>query len=106
MQNRNSSHLEGNANNVTSYLYDSKKNEFETNSIIDNSSLTKTVLFVCDSCNGPLVPSSLCTVCKKTAIRMCVKCGNTKKTNPHTTCCDLLLLGSMIRKDLHKIDNA
>lgn len=108
MQNKNSSHLDGSAINVTSYmLYDSsKKNEFETNSIIDNSSLTKTVLFVCDLCDGPLVPSSLCTVCKKTATRVCVKCGNAKKTNTHTTCCDLLLLGSMIRKDLHKVDNA
>lgn len=91
--------------NVTSYLYDLKKNEFEVNSVIDNSSLTKTVLFVCDSCDGPLVPSSLCTICKKTATRICVKCGNAKKTNTHTTCCDLLLLSSMIRKDSHKVDN-
>jgi len=104
MQNKNLSHLGNGVIRTVSPSY--LRNESDKNFIIDNSSLTKTVLFVCDFCEGALVPSSLCTVCKKTATRVCVKCGNAKKTNPHTICCDLILLGSMIKKDLHKVDNA
>src|SRR3989344_1386578 len=100
MQNRNSHHLEDNTISITSLSpLHPKKSEFDEDFIIDNSSLTRTVLFVCDFCDGPLVPSSLCTICKKTVTRVCVKCGNAKKTSPHTICCDLILLGSMIKRD-------
>ena len=98
MQSKNLSHFDDSVSSVTSREYEpSTEAEPDKNSIIDNSSLTKTVLFVCDSCDGPLVPSSLCTVCRKTATRICVNCGITKKTSTHTICCDLILLGGMIK---------
>lgn len=101
MQSKNSSHFDDSMSSIASREYEfSTKVELDKNSIIDNSSLSKTVLFVCDSCDGPLVPSSLCTVCRKTATRTCVNCGTTKKTSTHTICCDLILLGGMI-KHLH-----
>jgi hypothetical protein len=61
----------------------------------DGNTLVKTILFVCNECEGPLAPSSSCLVCKRTAQRKCTKCGNKVPNGSHLACEYLALLGTL-----------
>ena len=60
------------------------------------SLLAKSVLFACSQCDGPLVPSSYCIICKKTAARYCANCGSIRDMGIHDSCKNLVIIGSEI----------
>jgi hypothetical protein len=63
---------------------------------IDGNSLAMDVLFACHKCDGPLVPSSECTVCKRTSLRKCAKCGH-EVPHGHHQSCEFLILFRQLR---------
>lgn len=68
------------------------------------NTLVKNVYFACIKCDGPLVPSSQCTVCKKTSYRRCVSCTNEIPTGNHDSCNYLVLLGSLRSKTHSEVE--
>ena len=62
---------------------------------IDGKTLIKNILFICDKCEGPLVPASNCIVCKRTLLRKCTSCGNQLQNSPHESCEYLVLMGKL-----------
>jgi|SRR3972149_6583879 len=63
----------------------------ESKLMINKKNLAKSVLFACELCNGPLVPSSACIICKKASSRTCLKCNLRKLTGTHLLCCYSIL---------------
>ncbi|RDJ36442.1 MAG: hypothetical protein DWQ19_07595 [Crenarchaeota archaeon] len=59
------------------------------------SILARNILFACEDCNGALIPSTLCVVCKKTNSRICVKCSSKIRLDGHKSCECLILLSLM-----------
>lgn len=47
--------------------------------------LMKKLLYSCEKCNGALVQLAACVICKRTTMRICVKCSSTFKTS-HDSC--------------------
>jgi hypothetical protein len=69
----------------------------EQKSHIDGNVLAK-VLFICNKCDGPLVPSENCPVCERACVRKCVKCENEVFTGNHLACEYLVLLSKLRSK--------
>ncbi len=69
------------------------------------SILAKSVLFACSQCDGPLVPSSYCIVCKKTAIRCCNQCGTIRDMGIHDSCKDVIILGNEVSHNSFEINS-
>lgn len=70
----------------------------EQKSIFDGNPLVKTILFVCNDCDGPLAPSSSCIVCKRTLKRKCTKCGVEVEYGTHSACEYLTTFGKFIKQ--------
>lgn len=66
-------------------------------SLADNKKIIKSILFACEKCNGPLVPNSICIVCKKTSIRNCQNCGIKEESGNHVYC-GYLIFASRIKR--------
>ena len=47
--------------------------------------LIKKLLYACEKCDGALIQLATCTSCKKTAMRICIRC-NTVLRIPHRSC--------------------
>lgn len=47
--------------------------------------LMKNLLYSCEKCDGALVQLATCVICKRTAMRICVKCNSIFKTS-HESC--------------------
>lgn len=71
---------------------------YETNQLeellekMDEKMLTNEIFFACQNCSGPLIPSSICVVCRKSLMRTCRKCGTQKSFGSHLLCCYLVLV--------------
>src|SRR3990170_8218366 len=66
-------------------------NEFEANlkhlhSLADDKTIMKSIFFTCYRCDGPLVPNSMCVVCKRTSTRTCQDCGLKEESGNHVSC--------------------
>ena len=59
--------------------------------IQDGTSLAKSVLFFCEKCSGPLVPTAQCHICKKTSHRKCVQCYSQMVSGKHDSCKNLII---------------
>jgi hypothetical protein len=75
-----------------------KINSIEQNSFFDGNPLVKTILFICNDCDGPLAPSSSCIVCKRTLQRKCTKCGVEIQYGKHVSCEYLTSFGKFIKQ--------
>ena len=62
----------------------------------DETSLSKKIFYECNACEGPLVPVSTCTFCKKATVRRCVKCNAINNENKHDTCQNLVSYASLV----------
>lgn len=54
--------------------------------------ISKELFFACNNCNGPLVQCSSCKICKKTDMRVCVKCNQDEYVGEHRNCLRIILL--------------
>jgi hypothetical protein len=61
--------------------------------------LSKNIFYACLSCDGPLVPISLCVFCKRTSLRKCIKCSKAKEIQSHESCKILIAFGSVIAQN-------
>ena len=50
------------------------------------------VFFACENCNGPLIQQSFCRICKKTDLRICLKCKHVKTFGDHGNCLRIIML--------------
>ena len=64
----------------------------------DGNNLSKNIFFACDICEGPLVPITICIVCKKAEMRRCTRCLFLRNTYSHDACKCLIAVGSKISK--------
>ena len=64
--------------------------------------LSKRLFYACTDCEGPLVPISCCTFCKKTSIRKCTKCNQTWNIKNHESCKSLLSFARIIFQNIPK----
>ena len=77
-------------NRIISDTHCSPSGLIDSDSFIDERTLTSALLFACEKCDGPLIPISGCLVCKKTVFRKCIKCDLIKKVGNHDNCFLLL----------------
>ena len=63
------------------------------------SNLSKSLFYACSICEGPLVPVSYCTFCKKTSLRVCTRCNCTRDIQNHDSCKSLLSFAGIIFKN-------
>lgn len=62
----------------------------------DETSLSKKNFYECNVCEGPLVPVSTCTFCKKATVRRCAKCNVIYNVDIHETCQNLVSYASLV----------
>lgn len=60
---------------------------------IDGNTLAKTILLICQYCDGPIAPLASCLVCKRISQRKCTKCGTQVSFGSHQSCEYLAFLG-------------
>lgn len=91
------------------------KSNFPSNSCIQTNVLTnpnvgntlsKNFFYACSICEGSLIPTAVCEICKRTSIRKCVKCNHVCAMSNHESCRFLISFGKEIiqkhRKELNK----
>ena len=54
--------------------------------------ISSEVFFACENCSGPLIQQSFCRICKKTDLRICLKCKGVKAFGDHRNCLRIVLL--------------
>ncbi|TFH00661.1 MAG: hypothetical protein E4G77_04660 [Nitrosopumilus sp.] len=64
----------------------------------DGGDLSKHFLLACHICEGPLVPVSICKICKKAEMRRCTKCFFLRNTYSHEDCKSMVSFGSEFSK--------
>lgn len=73
---------------------------------VDGKNLSKNIFYACSVCEGSLIPEAICTICKRTSIRKCVKCNHVCETLNHESCRILMSFGQQIvqkhRRELNK----
>ncbi len=62
----------------------------------DEENISKSIFYACTVCEGPLVPVSSCTFCKRTSLRKCTKCDKIKDMAFHESCKILVSFGWVI----------
>ena len=67
------------------------------------SILARNILFACEDCDGALIPSAQCVVCKKTSSRICVKCSSKVRLDWHKSCECLILVAFMQTRKSHEV---
>ena len=67
-------------------------------SSLDKEDLSREIFYACGICEGPLVPVSSCTFCKRTSLRRCNKCNRIKDMKVHESCKILVNFGWAIAK--------
>lgn len=65
----------------------------------DGNDFSKSLFYACDICEGPLVPVSICTICKKATLRGCIKCDTVKNMHSHEACKSLASFVRTISKN-------
>jgi len=64
--------------------------------IMDNNQshkrISNEIFFACENCNGPLIQHTFCRICKKTDLRICLKCNHIKAYGDHRNCFCIVLL--------------
>ena len=80
-------------------LGNSQKNELIIEELLDRNKVSREIFFICKNCDGPLIQHTFCRICKKTASRICTKCGSIKTVGDHNQCFRMMLLGYS-KKDL------
>ena len=61
-------------------------------------------LYACENCDGPLVPTALCIVCKRAANRECLHCQKRIVAGTHSSCSTLIfLLVNILKKLVSKL---
>jgi|GEM_PF-3778834 len=85
---------------TSNVLFPDQKNSepIKQKSLHDGNPLVKTILFVCNECDGPLAPSSSCIVCKRTLKRKCTRCGEEVQYSKHVSCEYLTTFGKFIKQ--------
>ena len=68
----------------------------------DGNDLSKNIFYACDICEGPLVPVSICTICKKATLRSCTKCDVIRNIHSHEACKNLASFASTVSKKYAK----
>ncbi|MDH3618073.1 MAG: hypothetical protein OEM89_05050 [Nitrosopumilus sp.] len=58
--------------------------------IRDGDDLSNDIFYSCIICEGPLVPVSNCTFCKKATLRKCTRCDSLKNMHSHESCKSLV----------------
>ena len=87
MQMENSNH----SSFIQSPISPDQNESVHLQNIQDRSSLAKSVLFFCEQCYGPLVPTAQCHICKKTSHRQCVQCYFQTVSGKHDSCKNLII---------------
>lgn len=54
--------------------------------------ISRELFFACRNCDGPLVQHSFCKICKKTDMRVCVKCNKVECVGEHRNCLRIIML--------------
>ncbi|MDH3618071.1 MAG: hypothetical protein OEM89_05040 [Nitrosopumilus sp.] len=70
--------------------------------IRDGDDLSNDIFYSCIICEGPLVPVSNCTFCKKATLRKCTRCDSLKNMHSHESCKSLVSFGRLVFQKNHK----
>lgn len=54
--------------------------------------ISSELFFECENCGGPLIQYAICRMCKKTDLRICLKCNTVKTFGDHRDCLRMFLL--------------
>lgn len=54
--------------------------------------ISSELFFECENCGGPLIQYAFCRMCKKTDLRVCLKCNVVKTFGDHKDCLRMFLL--------------
>jgi len=54
--------------------------------------ISSEIFYACDNCDGPLIQHTFCRICKKTDLRICLKCKHFKTFGDHRKCLSIVLL--------------
>ncbi|MCV0392583.1 MAG: hypothetical protein K5790_04720 [Nitrosopumilus sp.] len=79
---------------------ESKKSHSNSNlkDSLDKEDISREIFYACGICEGPLVPVSSCTFCKRTSLRRCNRCNRIKDMKVHESCKILVNFGWAIAK--------
>lgn len=54
--------------------------------------ISSEIFFACENCDGPLIQHAFCRICKKTDLRVCLKCKHVKSFGDHRNCLRIVML--------------
>lgn len=87
---------EHDSSHTDNLAYDKRANNHayveSQNSLNQDKRISSEVFFACENCGGPLIQYAFCRICKKTDLRICLKCNNTKTFGDHRNCLRMVLL--------------
>ena len=69
----------------------------------EKSKILEKVFLACTNCDGPLVPISSCTFCKRVSFRKCTVCDKIRDMESHESCKILISFGhEIVQKHITK----
>ncbi|HZS73810.1 MAG TPA: hypothetical protein VFA69_04825 [Candidatus Nitrosotalea sp.] len=54
--------------------------------------ISNEIFFACENCNGPLIQYTFCRICRRTYLRVCLKCNHVKIFGDHGSCFRVVLI--------------
>lgn len=84
------------SSHIDNFMCDDAEYTHSSSESYDYLNLDKRILselfFECENCGGPLIQHAFCRMCKKTDLRICLKCNTVKTFGDHRDCLRMFLL--------------